>query len=137
MPLMQIVATKGRFSDWEAVALLASGAIAADYAVSIFAMNEAVWGLRKDLVGKDSSVRSSFQDYETKMNEAVMMGQVEPWWELLATLKHMGDLRLVVCALTTDVLELTQEDLMPLVDEISGVTAFAVTAGEADVTITM
>jgi peroxiredoxin family protein len=137
MPTMQIIVKTGKYSDWQTAALLASGAIASDFAVTIFAMNEAVWALKKDLLGTDVALESHFKDFETKMVEAISVGKTEPWWKLLATLKDMGELRVVACALVIEVLELTIEDLSDLVDEISGVAAFAALAREADVTITV
>jgi peroxiredoxin family protein len=137
MLLMQIVVTKGAYSDWQAAGLLASGAIAADYRVIVFAMNEAVWALRRDVIGTDTVLHSHFPEFQTKMAEGIALGKSEPWWKLLAELKHIGDLRIVACALVVEVLELTLDDLSDLVDEISGVAACAVTAQEADVTITL
>jgi peroxiredoxin family protein len=137
MPLMQIVVTKGAYSDWQTAGLLASGAIAADYRVIIVAMNEAVWALKRDLIGTDTALQSHFPEFQTKMAEGIALGKLEPWWKLLRELKHIGDLSVVACALVMEVLELTLDDLSDLVDEISGVAAFAVTAHEADVTITL
>jgi peroxiredoxin family protein len=135
MPSMQIVVRGGGYSHWHAAALLASGAVAADFEVTIFALDEGVWALRKDVVGKDLALDSHFQDFETKMTEAVETGQVEPWWKLFQTLKDMGKLHVLVCSQVVDVLELTREDLSELVDDIVGMATFAAMAATADVTL--
>ncbi len=137
MPSMQIVVRGGSYSHWHAAALLASGAIAADFEVTVFALDEAVWALRKEAVGRDLALESHFKDFETKMGEAIGLGQVEPWWKLLRALKEMGHLRIEVCAQVVNVLELTREDLCDLVDDIVGVATFAANAARANVTVSV
>jgi peroxiredoxin family protein len=95
MPSMQIVVRSGSFSDWQAAALLACGAIASDFEVTVFALDEAVWSLRKEVVGKDTALRSHFQDFQTKMAEAIDVGHVEPWWALFRALKELGKLQVL------------------------------------------
>lgn len=131
-PLLSILVKSGTYNDMMTLALIASGAIASDFEVRIFAMNDAVWALRKDVVGTDTIVQSHYPEYSEKLSDALNEGKVIPWWELLADLKDFGDLTVTVCALVADVVELKEDDFHEIVDEVAGVANFAADIDESD-----
>jgi peroxiredoxin family protein len=47
---------------------------------------------------------------------------------VLAQAKELGEVRVHACSLSMDMLDLTQDDLDPLVDDVEGVTAFMLAA---------
>jgi len=124
-PLLTMLIKNGTYNDFMTLALIASGAIASDMEVRIFAMNDAVWALRKDMVGQDTIVSSHIPEYADKLSSALNEGKVIPWWELLTDLKEFGDLTITACALVADVVDLEKDDFHDLVDEIAGVANFA------------
>ena len=67
--LMQILIKNGTYNDMMTAALIASGAVAVDIDVQIFAMNDAVWAFKKDVVGTDRVVSSQFPAFIEKMAE--------------------------------------------------------------------
>jgi peroxiredoxin family protein len=46
------------------------------------------------------------------------------WSELLRQAKEIGDVSIHACSLSMDLLDITEEDLDPLVDDVRGVAAF-------------
>ena len=46
------------------------------------------------------------------------------WSELLRQAKEFGDVSIHACSLSMDLLDITEEDLDPLVDDVRGVAAF-------------
>jgi peroxiredoxin family protein len=46
------------------------------------------------------------------------------WSELLRQAKEIGDVSIHACSLSMDLLDVTEEDLDPLVDDVRGVAAF-------------
>jgi peroxiredoxin family protein len=132
LPTLTILIKGGTYNEFMTLALIASGAVATDFEVRIFAMNDAVWALRKDIVGTDTVVQSHFPSYAEALSDALNEGRVQPWWELLADLKELGDLTITVCALVADVINLKEEDFHEIVDEIAGVANFAADMDESD-----
>lgn len=137
IPVLSILIKSGTYNDFMTMALIASGAVASDFEVRIFAMNDAVWALRKDMVGFDTVVHSNFPPYIDALADSIEDGKVAPWWELLNDLKEMGDLTITVCALVADVVGLEKDHFHELVDEIAGVANFAADLDESDHVITL
>ena len=135
--VMSILVKSGTYNDFMTAALIASGAIASDFEVRMFCMNDAVWGLRKDVVGKDTLIQSHLPAYSEKLSDSLNEGKVVPWWDLLAQLKEFGDITITVCALVADVLELKKEDFHELVDEVAGVASFAADVDDSDSVVTV
>jgi peroxiredoxin family protein len=114
------------------LSLIASGAVAADMEVKIFAMNDAVWALRKDMVGTDTTVHSHYPSFASEITKSMSEGKIIPWWELMADLKEMGEITITACALVADVAMIEQDDFHELVDDIAGVANFAADIDDSD-----
>lgn len=136
-PKISILLKSGSLTDFQTLALLTSGFVAADFSVSIFAMNDAVTALKKDNVGTDLAINSSFPEFSEKMADALNSGKAIPWWKLLADLKEFGDVTITVCALVADVLDLEKEHFHELVDEVAGVANFAAEVDDSDFTLSI
>ena len=137
MTSMAILIKNGSYNDFMTLSLIASGAIASDMEVKIFAMNDAVWALQRDRVGKDLQVKSNFPEFTDVLTQSMSEGKVTPWWDLLADLKELGDLTITVCALIADVAKLEENNFHDLVDDIAGVANFALDVDESDFVIAL
>ena len=135
--VLSILIKSGTYNDMMTLALLASGAVASDFEVRIFAMDDAVWALRKEVIGSDNVLHSHFPEYSEKLAESLNSGKVMPWWRLLADLKEMGELTITACALVADVVGLDKEDFSDLVDDIAGVATFAADIEDSDQVIVL
>ena len=135
--IITVLIKSGTFNDFQTLALLTSGFVAADFEVRIFAMNDAVYALRKDQVGTDTIVRSHFPEFSDKFSDSLNDGKAIPWWKLLADLKEFGEVTINVCALVADVVGLEEDDFHELVDGIAGVANFAADVDDSDFTISL
>jgi len=131
-PVLSILIKSGTYNDFMTLSLIASGAIAADYEVRIFAMDDAVYALRKENVGTDTVVHSKFEGFVSNMSESIKNGKVNAWWTLLEELKEIGELKITACALISEVTNTHKDDFHELVDEIAGVANFAFDLSESD-----
>ncbi len=118
-------------------AMIASGAVVSDIEVKIFAMEGAVFALKKDVYKTITGFDSPFPEYNEKMSKARDEGKLQPWYDLINDLKDLGELTFTVCALVTDLLELELEDFADVVDDITGVASYAADAAEADIFLTV
>ncbi len=137
MTIINVLIKSGTFNDFTTLALLTSGFVASDFEVRIFAMNDAVYALKKDQVGTDTVVRSHYGEFSEKFSESLNSGKAIPWWKLLSDMKEFGEITITVCALVADVVGLEKEDFHELVDDIAGVANFAADVDDSDFTITL
>ncbi len=137
MTKVVILVTKGDWGNMTVMSLVASGAIANDLDTSIFFMEDSVWALRKEQIGKDTELHSHFPEVVQKFTAAQNAGKLTPWWELLPDLKDLGEVNIIACAQALDVMELTKEDLADFVDDIAGVTTFMELVQNADKVISL
>lgn len=137
MGKVAILVTSGTYTNMTTMSLLASGAIAIDLETTIFFMEESVWALRKDALGSDTTFHGAFSAVTEKYAAAQKEGKLVPWWELVADLKELGELKVFACAQAMDVLGLDESDLADFVDEIAGVTMFLETVDQVDKVISI
>lgn len=137
MSSVAILVTSGTYANMTTMSLIASGAIANDMETTIFFMEDAVWAIRKDILGNDTSFHSTFPEVTEKYAAAQQAGKLTPWWELLSDLKELGELKTFACAQALDVLGLVQSDLADFVDDIAGVTMFLEIVDQADKVISI
>jgi peroxiredoxin family protein len=127
-----LLVTKGDYSNMTIMSLLASGAIANDMDTTIFFMEDSVWALRKEELGKDTQMHSPFPEVDEKYNQALVEGRMMPWWELLPDIKELGIVKVLACGQALDILGLEESDLVDFVDDIIGVTGFMDLVAGAD-----
>ena len=132
MTVLSILIKNGTYNDFMTLSLVASGAIVSDMEVRVFAMNDAVFALRKEIVGTDTKVHSHFPSFSEEISKSMSEGKIIPWWELLTDLKELGDLTITACALIADVALIKKEDFHELVDEIAGVANLAADIDDSD-----
>ncbi|MCY3411873.1 MAG: DsrE family protein [Candidatus Heimdallarchaeota archaeon] len=137
MTVISILIKSGKFQDFNTLALLTSGFVAADFEVRIFAMDDAVYALKKDQVGKTIKVESDYPEYNEKLETSVKEGKAMSWWDLLADLKEFGDITINVCALVAEVVHLEENDFHELVDNIAGVATFAADVDDSDFVLSL
>ncbi len=137
MTKLAILIKSADFLDLTTMAMVASGCVAADIEVVIFAMGDAVGAFRKDTLGKDMKMDTHFTEVADKVMAGIDSGKVNPWWELLADLKEFGEISVHVCSMIVDALELQKEDFADIVDGIAGVAYFAGAIEDADQVMTI
>ena len=137
MTTMLILIRDGSYQNFATMSMVAAGAVSSDIEVKVFAMEDAVYALKKDQIDKNIKFEKPYPEYNSVLQEAVDSGKSQKWWELVNDLKELGDIEITVCALVTDLLGLEKEDFADVVDDIQGVAKFAGDAEEADIFITL
>ncbi|MFX0052132.1 MAG: DsrE family protein [Candidatus Hermodarchaeota archaeon] len=131
MGKLVLICDSAALEKLQTVALLASGAITSDHEVFLFFMHDAVYALKKD-APPEPKFNSIFPEVSEKLNQARSEGKLMHWKELLEDLKDLGELRIVACVQVTEILGITKDDLLPIVDDIAGVNTLAEVAMKAD-----
>jgi peroxiredoxin family protein len=129
---MVIVAFSGSPDKMFAMATLCSGAIAQDYEVDIYLMQWGVHAFRKDVAETDRPYAEHDELRSTIQENAAKIG-LQPWHEMLADLKELGELRIHVCSTAPKLVGVEKEDLLDIVDDIVGAVEIVSAAKDADV----
>jgi len=124
MSKLVLVCDSGATDKLQTLAMVASGAVTNDLEVFIFFMHDAVYALKKD-ASYEPDVTSIFPEVAEKVNQARKEGKIVHWKELLEDLKELGDVKINACVQITEILGLKKEDLLPIVDDVVGVSTLA------------
>ncbi|WP_455139539.1 DsrE family protein [Candidatus Hodarchaeum mangrovi] len=131
MGKLVLVCDSGATDKLQTLAMVASGAVTNDLEVFIFFMHDAVYALKKD-APTEPDVTSIFPEVAEKINKARKEGKIAHWKDLLEDLKELGNITITACVQITEILGLEKDDLLPIVDDIVGVSTLAEQAMLAD-----
>ncbi|HZD60192.1 MAG TPA: DsrE/DsrF/DrsH-like family protein [Anaerolineae bacterium] len=116
-PKLSIVLMSGDIEKVHAGALMGSIAAASGMEVNVFATMEALKLFTKETVDK--------QDFRVgEIGMKLMEKNVDPYYKMIEDAKDLGDLKVYACSLVLDVMGWEKGDLLDVVDDIMGVTAF-------------
>ncbi|MFW9904887.1 MAG: DsrE family protein [Candidatus Thorarchaeota archaeon] len=127
-----IVCSDGSFDKLQTAALVASGAIMNDHSVVMFFMHDAVWAMRKNNPSMNLKSKTVYPEVSEKIEKVRTEGKLVLWNDLLEDLKDIGKLEVIVCAQITEILGLSKDDFIPLVDQIAGVATLTEESIDAD-----
>ncbi len=131
MSKLVLVCDSGATDKLQTLAMVASGAVTNDIEVYIFFMHDAVYALKKD-APLEPEVTSVFPEVADKINQARREGKIIHWKELLEDIKDLGNVTITACVQITEILGLEKDDLLPIVDDVVGVSSLAEQAMLAD-----
>lgn len=129
---MAIVVHSGAPDKLLSLATICTGAVAQDFEVDIFLMLQAVNAFRKDMAPADRPF-SENDELRPAVNENAKKLNHTPWYEMLAELREMGEVRINVCSAAPQLLGIEMDDLLDIVDGAVGALHIVSTAQEADV----
>ena len=131
---MSIILFSGTVDKLMPVGILASGGVAMGMDVEIFAT---FWGLLSLKKGASEQPRMSkdFEDMGPMMMQAMQEKNMSSWIDMLRTAKELGNVKIVACANTSDLMGLKLEDYEDVVDEIVGVGEYVNTARDSKITL--
>src|SRR5688572_6634822 len=113
---LSVVMVSGTDDKLTCAAILASGAAAMDRPVNIFLHYGALHVFRADKIMKDHGF-SADSDHDVVVGAKKHPGM--HWSETLRMAKDIGEIRIDACSHSMEMLELTPEDLDPMVDGVS------------------
>lgn len=125
---LSLVLFSGTDDKLTAAATLATGAAAMGRRVNVFLQFWALDAFRSDRIQKDHGVSpEGGPEGAEAMRRMEERGGVH-WSELFRQAKEIGEVEIDACAHSTDMFELSKDDLDPMVDEVTGIAAFMLKA---------
>jgi peroxiredoxin family protein len=126
---LSVILFSGTDDKLTAASVLATGAAVMGRQVNLFLQYWALDAFRRDRVRKDHGVSAEAgpEGAEAMRRLAERPGH-QHWRDVLEQAKDVGDVRVTACALSMELLEITQEELDPIVDGVTGIAAFVAAA---------
>lgn len=117
IPKMSVILISPDLEKLHAGSLVSSVAAAAGMMVSVFVTMGALESFRKETFGKGDFVRS-------EIGQKMLDKKIPLFYGLLKDGKEIGDLQVYACAMAMDLMEWKKEDLLDVMDDVIGITAF-------------
>jgi len=123
---LSIVLFSGTEDKLHAAATLAVGAVAMDRPVNILLMYWALDAFRADRIAEDHGL--AYDAARPRFNEPVERVGDIPWLETFRQAKEIGEISILACSGSLEVLGIDVSTLDPLVDASGGIATFLVAA---------
>lgn len=130
---LSMILFSGTDDKLKAAATLASGAAAMGRPVNILLQFWALDAFQADRIRKDHGVSAEAGPEGSEAMRRVEDRGGAHWSELLTQAKQIGNVTINACAHSMEMLELTGDDLDPLVDEVTGIATFVMRAGDGQI----
>jgi len=123
---LSIVLFSGTEDKLHAAATLAVGAVAMDRPVNVLLMYWALDAFRADRIANDHGL--AYDAARPRFNEPVgRVGEI-PWLETFRQAKEIGEMTILACSGSLEVLGIDVTTLDPLVDSSGGIATFLMAA---------
>ena len=132
---LSLVVFSGTADRLYPMAILASGAVALGQDVEVFLTFYGLEAFRKGNPQKNMKMDANYPEIGPMMMKVMMEKKMPSWYDMLAKVKGMGNVKIHACATTYDLMDMKKEDLDPIVDDVVGVTEFLSRAGEGGITL--
>ena len=130
---LSLILFSGTDDRLSSAAILAAGAAAMGRPVNVFLQYWALAAFRASTITEPHGATAGTTDAEQLLVRRSTERQ--HWSDVLRQAKDIGEVRIHACAMSMELLGLSQADLDPLVDDIYGVAAFIGDAGDGAVTM--
>ncbi len=132
---LSLVVFSGTVDKLYPVAIMASGAVALGQDVEIFLTFYGLEAFRKGHPQKNMAMDMNYPEIGPMMMKVMMAKKMPSWYDMLAKVKAMGNVKVHACATTYDLMDMKKEDLDPMIDDVIGVTEFLSRASEGGITL--
>ena len=123
---LSIVLFSGTADKLHAAATLTAGAAAMDRPVNILLQYWALDAFRADRIANDHGL--AYDAARPRFNEPVERVGAIPWLETFRLAKELGEVTILACAGSLEVLGIDASSLDPLVDSSGGIATFLMAA---------
>ena len=130
---ISLVLFSGTEDRLTAAAVLTAGAAALGRPVHIFLQYWALDAFRANRINERRPLSPEAGPEGTAAVEQMRAAGQQPWVETLRMAKDIGEVDIQACSLSMDLLQLSADQLDPIVDGVEGVAAFYVNAGDGQV----
>ena len=132
---MSMVLFSGTVDKLMAASVIASGAVAMNMDVDIFATFYGLNSLRKEVVGTNMKFSKDFEEMSGMMIQLMQQKHMPSWYDNLMKAKQAGTIRVHGCTMTADLMGLKKENFDPIVDDMCGVGTYLEYAKNAKVNL--
>ena len=132
---MSIVLFSGTVDKMMAASVIASGAVAMNMDVDIYATFYGLNSLRKEVVKTNMKFSKDFEEMSGMMVQLMQEKHMPSWYDTLQKAKQTGNVKIHACTMTADLMGLKKESFDPIVDDMCGVGTYIENAKNADVTL--
>ncbi len=132
---MSLIVFSGTMDKLMPVGILASGGVAMGMDVEIFATFWGLQSLTKGASEQPPRMSKDFEDMAPMMMQMMKEKNVPSWLDTLRTAKELGNVRVLACAMTADLMGLDKDSFDDIVDDIVGVGEFVDSAKDAKITL--
>ena len=130
---LNLVLFSGTDDKLNAAAVLTAGAAALGRPVHVFLQYWALEAFRADRIDADHGLAPEAGTAGRQAVDDLRAAGQASWAETMRQAKDIGEVDIQACSLSMDLLHLEPTDLDPLVDDVEGVTAFYLAAGNGPV----
>jgi peroxiredoxin family protein len=130
---LNLVLFSGTDDKLNAAAVLTAGAAALGRPVHVFLQYWALEAFRADRIDADHGLAPEAGAAGRQAVDDLRAAGQASWSETMRQAKDIGEVDIQACSLSMDLLHLEPSDLDPLVDDVEGVTAFYLAAGNGPV----
>jgi len=123
---LSIVLFSGTEDKLHAAATIAVGAVAMERPVNVLLMYWALDAFRSDRIGKDHGL--AYDAARPRFDEPVERVGDIPWLETFRQAKEIGEMTVLACSGSLEVLGIDPAELDPLVDSSGGIATFLLSA---------
>lgn len=123
MKKMAIVVTRGTHNNFVTVFTMVMAAAVCEMAVRIFFRDEAVYKLSKKKIS-ELNLSEVYAGVEGELKKNYQSTGMVDLQKVIADVKTQGDVKLYTCTSSMALIGLSQDDLIPEIDEPRGLTSF-------------
>ena len=132
---LSMVMFSGTVDKLMAASVIASGAVAMNMDVDIYATFYGLNSLRKGVVGSNTRFSKDFEEMGGPMVQLMQQKHMPSWYETLTKAKQAGNVKIHACTMTADTFGLKKDDFDPAVDDMCGVGTYIENARDSAVTL--
>ncbi len=132
---MSLVVFSGTVDKLMAASILATGGAAMGMEVNVFLTTWGIDAFREGAYKTNQRISADFADYGPVMMEAMQAKKAPSWMDNFVGAKEIGDVTISACSMTMELFGLHLSDLEPIVDDVTGVAAFAERARDGKITL--
>ncbi len=133
MEKMSIVLFSGTGDKLQAAATMASGAAAMGVETHVFLTFWGLNALRKDMAGKVLPMSADYGQDGENMAKLMQEKGAHSWYDVFGMARDVGDVHFHACSHTMDLMDLTLDDMDPMVEDVIGVATFVSNAGDGQI----
>lgn len=123
MKTLAVIVSRGELNSLVQVATLLLGAVASGVAVRVFFRDEAIYAITR-AGAKEMRFSEGYRGREGAVRERLAAQGLDDVPALFRQIKEIGDVRLWACSSSLAICGAEEEQLLPEIDGVRGLTAF-------------